>query len=74
VPNRYRVCELVASVLFGDPSKLKHVPVTTEDRFSLLEKREADLLVDYLSYTIQREVKETSTKGSYIFSNIFYYV
>ena len=74
VPLRYRVCELVASVLFGDPSKMKHVPVTKDDRFFLLEEREADLLVDSVSYSIQREVKEPLTKGSYIFSKIYFYV
>ena len=73
VPLRYRVCELVASVLFGDPSKMEHVPVTKGDRFFLLDERETDLLVDAVSYTIQREVKEPLTKGSYIFSKMYSY-
>ena len=73
MPLRYRVCELVASVLFGDPSKMKHVPVTKDDRFFLLEERETDLLVDSVSYSVQREVKEPLTKGAYIFSKIYFY-
>ena len=73
VPLRYRVCELIASVLFGDPSKMKHVPVTKDDSFFLLEKRETDLLIDAVGYSMQREVKEPSTKGSYIFSKVYFY-
>ena len=63
MPLRNYTCALVASVLFGDPSKFKHIPVTRGDRFSLVEKRETDLLVDFVGYTIQREVNEASTKG-----------
>ena len=73
VPLRYRVCELIASVLFGDPSKIKHVPVTKDDRFFLLDERETDVLVDAVMYTIQFEVKEPLTKGSYIFSKMYFY-
>ena len=73
VPIRYKVCELFASVLFGDPSKIKHVPVTKDDRFLLLEERETDVLIDVVGYSIQREVKEPLTKGSYIFSKIYFY-
>ena len=47
--------------------------MTKDDRFFLLEKRETDLLVDAVMYTIQRKVKEPLTKESYIFSKIYFY-
>jgi len=72
-PLRGTVCALVASALFGDPSKVTHIPVSKGDRFISLENRETDLLVDSVSYTIQREVKERTTERSFIFSKIYLY-
>ena len=62
------LCEQVASVLFGDPTKMEHVPVTMDNRFSLLQERATDLLVEVVSYTVQSEVTERV-----IFSKIFFY-
>ena len=72
-PLRYRVCELIASVLFGDPSKMKHIPATKIDRFFLLDERKTNVLIDSAMYTIQFEVKERTTESSYIFSKMYFY-
>ena len=50
----------MASVVLGDPDKIKRVFVTKEDRFSQLLDRQVDLLLLGDMHTLEREVQEVS--------------
>jgi general L-amino acid transport system substrate-binding protein len=49
-------CRAVAAAIFGDPSKLKFVPLTTTSRFTALQSAEVDVLIRETTWTMGREV------------------
>ena len=49
-------CRSVAAAIFGDPSKVKFVQLTTENRFTALQSGEVDVLIRETTWTMGREV------------------
>src|SRR3954468_14155984 len=49
------VCRAVSSALFGEPDKVKYVPLTSQQRFTALQSGEVDLLSNNTTITLQRD-------------------
>ncbi len=49
------VCRALAAAVFGDPSKVKFSPLTTQNRFTALQSGEVDLLARETTWTLGRE-------------------
>lgn len=50
------LCKAIAAAIFGDPTKVKFVPLTGETRFTALASGEADVLVRNTTWTFSRDV------------------
>ena len=48
-------CRVVAAAALGDASKVKFIPLTTQNRFTALQSGEVDLLVRTTTWTLGRE-------------------
>ncbi|RJG42556.1 amino acid ABC transporter substrate-binding protein [Motilimonas pumila] len=48
-------CHAVATAVFGDPSKVKFVPLTAKERFTALQSGEIDLLARTSTWTATRD-------------------
>ncbi|BBK42744.1 amino acid ABC transporter substrate-binding protein [Allostella vacuolata] len=48
-------CRAVASVVLGDPDKVRYVPVPTQHRLDALQRGEIDLLPRNTTWTLERE-------------------
>jgi len=48
-------CRAIAAAVLGDATKVKFVPLTTENRFTALQSGEIDVLVRETTWTLQRE-------------------
>ena len=48
-------CRAVAAAIFGDPSKVEFVPLTTTERFAALQSGKVDLLSRNTTWTFTRE-------------------
>eukprot|EP00984_Skeletonema_dohrnii_P020562 scaffold10040_cov128-Skeletonema_dohrnii-CCMP3373.AAC.1 len=62
------LCRAVASVVVGDADSYEIVPLTLGTRWSILNNRNADLLVDSNTHTIEREVRLASAGSGFTFS------
>jgi general L-amino acid transport system substrate-binding protein len=49
-------CRSVAAAIFGDPGKVKFVPLTTTSRFTALQAGDVDVLIRETTWTMGREV------------------
>ncbi len=49
------VCRAVSSAIFGEPEKVKYVPLTSQQRFTALQSGEVDLLSNNTTITLQRD-------------------
>ena len=49
------VCRAVAAAIFGDAEKVKFVPTTAQQRFTVLQSKEVDLLSRNTTWTLQRD-------------------
>jgi len=49
------MCQAVASAVFGDPSKVKYVPLTAKERFTALQSGEIDMLSRSTTWTATRD-------------------
>jgi general L-amino acid transport system substrate-binding protein len=49
------VCRAVAAAVFGDASKVRYVPATTQQRFTYLQSGEVDLLSRNTTWTYSRD-------------------
>ena len=49
------VCKAVAAAVLGDPSKVKYVPLTAQQRFTALQSGEIDLLSRNTTWTLSRD-------------------
>jgi general L-amino acid transport system substrate-binding protein len=49
------VCRAIAITIFGDPSKVEFVPVTTQSRFPALSSGEVDVLSNNTTWTLTRD-------------------
>lgn len=48
-------CRAVAAAVFGDPGKVKYVPLTAQNRFTALQSAEVDVLIRETTWTMGRE-------------------
>ena len=51
------VCRAIAAAIFGDPSKVKFVPLTAQQRFTALQSGEIDVLSRNTTWTLQRDTE-----------------
>lgn len=51
-------CRAVAAAIFGDPQKVKFIPLTGKDRFTALQSGEVDLLAHNTTWTQSREAQQ----------------
>jgi general L-amino acid transport system substrate-binding protein len=51
------VCRAVAAAVLGDATKTKFVPATAEQRFTLLQSGEVDVLTRNTTWTLQRDTE-----------------
>jgi general L-amino acid transport system substrate-binding protein len=49
------VCRAVAAGIFGDPSKVKYVPLSAKERFTALQSGETDILSRNTTWTFHRD-------------------
>mmetsp|Transcript_12157 Transcript_12157/g.26228 ORF Transcript_12157/g.26228 Transcript_12157/m.26228 type:complete len:366 (-) Transcript_12157:119-1216(-) len=67
------LCRAVAAVVVGNPDSFKGVLVTNSNRWQLLHDKTIDLLVAGDTHTIEREVREGSTRSGFTFSSPYTY-
>jgi general L-amino acid transport system substrate-binding protein len=48
-------CRAIAAAVFGDPAKVKYVPLTPKERFTALQSGEVDVLVRNTTWTLARD-------------------
>src|SRR5215216_1885797 len=51
------ICRAISAALFGDPDKVKYVPLTTQQRFTALQSGEVDLLSNNTTLTLSRDTQ-----------------
>ena len=51
------ICHALAAAVFGDPAKVKFVPLTAQQRFTALQSGEVDLLSNNTTWTLQRDTE-----------------
>jgi general L-amino acid transport system substrate-binding protein len=61
-------CHALAAAIFGDPGKVKFVPLSSKDRFTALQSGETDLISATTTWTISRD-----TQLGLNFRAVFYY-
>ena len=49
------ICKALAAAVFGDPGKVKYVPLTAQQRFTALQSGEVDLLSRNTTVTLLRD-------------------
>ena len=49
------VCKALSAALFGDPGKVKYVPLTAQQRFTALQSGEVDVLSNNTTWTLSRD-------------------
>ena len=49
------ICRAISAAIFGDPDKVKYVPLTPQQRFTALQSGEVDLLSNNTTWTLQRD-------------------
>ncbi len=49
------ICKAIAAAVFGDPGKVKYVPLTAQQRFTALQSGEVDILSNNTTWTLQRD-------------------
>ncbi len=61
------VCKALAAALFGDPGKVKFVPLTAQQRFTALQSGEVDILSRNTTWTLQRDTELGLNFGPVVF-------
>jgi general L-amino acid transport system substrate-binding protein len=51
------ICRAVSAAMFGDPGKVKFVPLTAQQRFTALQSGEIDVLSRNTTWTLQRDTE-----------------
>ena len=51
------ICKAIAAAVFGDPAKVKYVPLTAQQRFTALQSGEVDILSRNTTWTLQRDTE-----------------
>ena len=49
------ICKAISAALFGDPGKVKYVPLTAQQRFTALQSGEVDILSNNTTWTLTRD-------------------
>jgi len=49
------ICKALSAALFGDPGKVKYVPLTAQQRFTALQSGEVDILSNNTTWTLTRD-------------------
>jgi general L-amino acid transport system substrate-binding protein len=49
------ICKAISAALFGDPGKVKYVPLTAQQRFAALQSGEVDVLSNNTTWTLTRD-------------------
>ncbi len=60
-------CRAIAAAIFGDPDKIKYIPINAKDRPTILASGEIDVLIRNTTWTLSRET------GGMFFTGINYY-
>src|SRR5437763_8473855 len=51
------ICRAISAAVFGDPDKVKYVPLTAQQRFTALQSGEVDLLSNNTTVTLSRDTQ-----------------
>lgn len=51
------ICKALSAAIFGDPGKVKYVPLTAQQRFTALQSGEVDILSNNTTWTLQRDTE-----------------
>jgi len=51
------ICKALSAAIFGDPGKVKYVPLTAQQRFTALQSGEVDILSNNTTDTLQRDTE-----------------
>jgi len=51
------VCRAISAAIFGQPDKVKYVPLTAQQRFTALQSGEVDILSNNTTWTLQRDTQ-----------------
>ena len=49
------ICKALSAAIFGDPGKVKYVPLTSQQRFTALQSGEVDILSNNTTWTLTRD-------------------
>jgi general L-amino acid transport system substrate-binding protein len=61
------VCRAISAALFGDPDKVKYVPLTAQQRFTALQSGEVDILSNNTTWTLSRDTQLGLNFGPVVF-------
>jgi len=61
------ICRAISAALFGDPDKVKYVPLTAQQRFTALQSGEVDLLSNNTTETLSRDTQLGLNFGPVVF-------
>src|SRR5260370_12247072 len=63
------VCKAISAAIFGDPEKVKYVPLTAVQRFPALQSGEVDMLSNNTTWTLLRDTELAFNFGPVVFSH-----
>jgi general L-amino acid transport system substrate-binding protein len=61
------ICKALSAALFGDPNKVKYVPLTAQQRFTALQSGEVDILSNNTTWTLLRDTDLGLNFGPVVF-------
>jgi general L-amino acid transport system substrate-binding protein len=61
------VCKALSAAIFGDPGKVKYVPLTAQQRFTALQSGEVDVLSNNTTWTLTRDTDLGLNFGPVVF-------
>jgi len=61
------ICKALSAAIFGDPGKVKYVPLTAQQRFTALQSGEVDVLSNNTTWTMQRDTELGLNFGPVVF-------
>ena len=61
------ICRAISAAIFGEPDKVKYVPLTAQQRFTALQSGEVDVLSNNTTWTLQRDTQLGFNFGPVVF-------
>src|SRR5438046_1888746 len=61
------ICRAISAAVFGDPDKVKYVPLTAQQRFTALQSGEVDILSNNTTWTLLRDTTLGLNFGPVVF-------